>query len=512
MTMNSPFWVYLLGLAGMGIYGMRILIQWYQSEKSHRVESPGIYWVLSSIGAVILYIYGWLRKDFSIIFGESVGYYIYMWNIAILGLYKRVPRIVIVLQALFPLVILALIVRDIPTFTSTFLHNEYVPRNLLLFGVMGQFTYEARTVYQLVYSYRRKASILPLGHWVLAVAGSSIIIIYGIIRHDWVLAIGQFSLFFSIRNLMLSLSSGRRRNLAATLLMVRPVKFGFNTQTASNNHFQHQESGLDIQSLALEEFDGVVKLLKDHDIPVLVVEDTPEPETPDSIFPNNWFSTHANGALVLYPMFAPNRRNERRPDVIESIKEIAGTKKVIDLTKWEDKGRFLESTGSMVLDRQSKTAYACRSPRTSKVVLDDFCRRTGYRGIMFDAVDQNGNPIYHTNVLMSIGEHYAVMCKDAIVNPIKGADMERRLTLAGKKVVNISFDQMNHYAANILEVKNSRGETFVLMSETAKASLNERQLEDIKGNGTILAAHIPHIETVGGGSLRCMLAEIVCRS
>ena len=208
--MDSPGWVYLLGLAGMGVYGLRILIRWYLSEKSHQVENPGIYWVLSSIGAVILYIYGWLRKDFSIIFGESVGYYIYMWNIGIMGLYKKVPKILVILQALFPLVILALIVRDIPTFVDTFLRNEDVPPTLLVFGVLAQFTYEIRSVYQLVYSYRRKQSFLPLGHWVLAVIGSSMIIAYGLIRHDWVLAIGQFSIVFSIRNLMISISEQRQ--------------------------------------------------------------------------------------------------------------------------------------------------------------------------------------------------------------------------------------------------------------------------------------------------------------
>ena len=209
--MDSPVWVYLLGLAGMGIYGLRILIQWYLSEKSHQVENPGIYWVLSSIGAVVLYIYGWLRKDFSIIFGESVGYYIYMWNIGIMGLYTKVPKILVVLQALFPIVILALIVRDIPTFVETFLRNEDVPLNLLIFGVLAQFTYEIRSIYQLVYSYRRRQSYLPLGHWVLAVIGSSMIIAYGLIRHDWVLAIGQFSIVFSFRNLMISISEQRRR-------------------------------------------------------------------------------------------------------------------------------------------------------------------------------------------------------------------------------------------------------------------------------------------------------------
>ena len=209
--MDSPVWVYLLGLAGMGIYGTRIVVQWYMSERSHRVETPEIYWVMSSIGAVVLYIYGWLRKDFSIIFGESLSYYISMWNMSIMGLYKKVPKVVIVVQALFPVVILALISHDLPTFVDSFLHNKDVPPKLLWFGIAGQFTYEIRSVYQLVYSMRRKESVLPLGHWLLAVAGSVMIIAYGIIRHDWVLVIGQFAVFFSIRNIMIYFSYKRKQ-------------------------------------------------------------------------------------------------------------------------------------------------------------------------------------------------------------------------------------------------------------------------------------------------------------
>ena len=209
--MDSPVWVYLLGLAGMGIYGTRIVVQWYMSERSHRVETPEIYWVMSSIGAVVLYIYGWLRKDFSIIFGESLSYYIYMWNMSIMGLYKKVPKVVIVVQALFPVVILALISHDLPTFVDSFLHNKDVPPKLLWFGIAGQFTYEIRSVYQLVYSMRRKESILPLGHWLLAVAGSVMIIAYGLIRHDWVLVIGQFAVVFSIRNIMIYFSYRRKQ-------------------------------------------------------------------------------------------------------------------------------------------------------------------------------------------------------------------------------------------------------------------------------------------------------------
>ena len=209
--MDSPLWVYLLGLAGMAIYGVRIVVQWYLSEKAHEVVSPGIYWVMSSNGAIVLYIYGWLRKDFSIIFGESIGYYIYMWNIAIMGLYKNTPRWVFVAQALFPVLIIGLMLRDLPAFTHDFLMNDKVPPGLLALGMLGQFTYEIRGVYQLVYSMKRKESILPLGHWILAVAGSLMIIAYGLIRHDWVLVIGQFAIVFSIRNIMISLSSRKRK-------------------------------------------------------------------------------------------------------------------------------------------------------------------------------------------------------------------------------------------------------------------------------------------------------------
>ena len=508
--MDSPVWVYLLGLAGMGIYGLRILIQWYMSEKSKRVESPGIYWVLSSVGAVVLYLYGWLRKDFSIIFGESVGYYIYMWNISILGLYKKVPRFVIVLQALFPLVILALIVRDLPTFTETFIHNEYVPMKLLVFGVLGQAVYELRSVYQLVYSYRRKASILPTGHWVMAVIGSVMIIIYGLIRHDWVLAIGQFSIVFSFRNLMISIASSKRMKKVTKLLMVRPVCFGFNEQTASSNVFQHRSSQEDVQKYALEEFDGMVSLLKDHNIPVVVVEDTPEPQTPDSIFPNNWFSTHADGTLVLYPMFAPNRRLERDPAIIRTIMGAAGTKRILDLSDWEDKGKFLESTGSMVFDRKGRVAYACRSPRTSEAVLDDFCRKMGYNAILFDAVDRGGNPIYHTNVVMSIGEKFAILCEDVIISPPELKVIESNLSASGRTIVRITSEQMRQYAGNVLEVRNIFEESFIVMSQTAKDSLAPEQLETLGGFGQILSVQIPHIEEVGGGSARCMMAEIIC--
>ena len=292
--------------------------------------------------------------------------------------------------------------------------------------------------------------------------------------------------------------------------MVRPVCFGYNEETASNNYFQHHSAEKDVQEYALEEFDGMVRLLRENGIPVLVVEDTPEPRTPDSIFPNNWFSTHADGTLVLYPMFAPNRRKERSQEAIRVIKEAAGIRRIVDLTAWEQEGLFLEGTGSLVLDRKAKTAYACRSPRTSEAVLDEFCRQTGYSRILFDAVDRNGNPIYHTNVIMSIGDGYAAVCKDVIASPYEYSEIVGRLSASGRTIVDISYDQMLHFACNILEVRNTVGERFVVMSETAYSSLDEGQVESIKGKGSILAAHIPHIEEVGGGSARCMMAEVLC--
>lgn len=207
--MDSPFWIYCIGFSAQIFYTGRVLVQWYLSEKHHRVESPGAFWVLSIIGSMILFVYGILRQDFSIIFGELLSYYIYMWNIRAKGLYTRVPRIVPVLQALLPLVACALLFKDIPGFAQNFLRNEDVPLKLLILGTAGQFIYKMRFVYQWIYSVRRKESVLPLAFWIIAVTGSLLIIIYGIIRHDWVLVLGQFGIIASIRNIIIALSADR---------------------------------------------------------------------------------------------------------------------------------------------------------------------------------------------------------------------------------------------------------------------------------------------------------------
>lgn len=212
--MDSPFWIYCVGLSAQVFYTGRVLLQWYLSEKHHKVESPGLFWVMSIMGSMILFIYGMLRQDFSIIFGEFLSYYIYMWNISAKGLYKRVTRIVPVLQALLPLVACIVLLKDIPVFVENFMRSEAVPVKLLLLGTLGQFVYKMRFVYQWFYSVKRKESMLPLTFWLISVAGSVLIITYALIRHDWVLLVGQFGIIPAIRNIMISLNEKKNEEIA----------------------------------------------------------------------------------------------------------------------------------------------------------------------------------------------------------------------------------------------------------------------------------------------------------
>ena len=294
-----------------------------------------------------------------------------------------------------------------------------------------------------------------------------------------------------------------------SLFLVRPVRFGFNRETAVDNVFQHGAAeGTDVQALAREESDGLIEALDAHGIPVVTVEDSPEPETPDSVYPNNWFSSHRDGTLVIYPMFAPNRRLERKPAVVARLIGETGASRIIDLTGWEKQGKFLEGTGSMVLDRESKVAYACLSERTSPEVLNDFCRQMGYTPMPFKATDPEGRPIYHTNLMMSVGTSFAVLCREAFVSPDELKAVESSLEAGGKEIVDLSFGQICRYAANILEVANRDGERFVILSSTAREALREDQLAVIGRHETILSAPVPTIETIGGGSVRCMVAEL----
>lgn len=295
----------------------------------------------------------------------------------------------------------------------------------------------------------------------------------------------------------------------SNILMIRPVAFGFNAQTAESNAFQNRDDDqLAVQQKAVEEFDGFVNVLRQNGVNVIVVNDTPEPHTPDSIFPNNWVSFHDNGDIILYPMQAENRRLERREDIIRQLEESFAANHVIDLSRFELKDDFLEGTGSMVLDRPNKIAYACISPRTNAEVLKAFCDYTGYKAITFDAVDQNGQAIYHTNVLMAVGSGFVVICLDSITNATEKELVIKSIQTTGKEIIDISFDQMNHFAGNMLEVKNTSGDTLIVMSKAAFDSLSNEQKNALEKYGKLVYADISTIETNGGGSARCMMAEV----
>lgn len=315
--------------------------------------------------------------------------------------------------------------------------------------------------------------------------------------------------------------------------MIRPVRFSYNSQTAVNNAFQ--ESGIPeelSQRQALKEFDAYVEMLRNEGIEVMVVEDTATPHTPDSIFPNNWLSLHSAEELadagsrvaVLYPMFAENRRAERRQDIIEALTGAVApsctgaadapscaSAALLDLTYYEKRNLFLEGTGSLILDRNEHLAYACQSPRTCEEVLEEWSSKMGYDYFLFHAEDMNGNPIYHTNVMMSVGEQLAVVCLDAIT------DIEERMSLielleeSDKEIVEISLEQMNEFAGNMLQlhtVKEGELKYIMVMSARAKDSLDQDQIEAIEKYCKIVAPDLEFIERNGGGSARCMLAEI----
>jgi len=291
--------------------------------------------------------------------------------------------------------------------------------------------------------------------------------------------------------------------------MIRPVNFGFNEETSASNAFQNRNADKNgVNERAQREFDGMVNTLRENGVDVTVIEDTPEPYTPDSVFPNNWVSFHADGNIFLYPMQAENRRLERREDIIAQLEDCFKVGHIIDLSRFERENKFLEGTGSMVLDRQNKIAYACISPRTNREVLNLFCEQAGYTAVSFDATDEHGKAIYHTNVLMCIGSKFAVICLDSIPNPHEKVVVTESLKSTQKEIVGISFVQMNHFAGNMLEVKNTKGETLIVMSQNAYNALFEEQKSILQKYGKLVYADINTIETNGGGSARCMMAEV----
>ncbi len=296
--------------------------------------------------------------------------------------------------------------------------------------------------------------------------------------------------------------------------MIEPVAFGFNAQTAVNNYFQQKMAVSEsvIQEQAVVEFNAMVKQLRTNELDVLVVKDTIEPHTPDSIFPNNWVSFHEDGRVVLYPMFAENRRNERRDTVLRVIEN----KKhpitdVIDYSPFELQQLFLEGTGSLILDRVNKIAYAALSERTDKSLFLQFCHDFGYSAIHFTANQSVGGsrlPIYHTNVMMCVADQYAVICLDSIDRDEDRSAVVDSLRKTGKEIIGISEIQMHNFAGNMLQVENSVGKQFLVMSQTAFKSLNQEQIDRLSAYNDFIVVAIPTIERVGGGSARCMMAEV----
>ncbi len=308
------------------------------------------------------------------------------------------------------------------------------------------------------------------------------------------------------------MTPGNEAQLAGAVLMIRPARFHSNPLTASSNSFQGDTelSAKEQQRAALQEFAGVATALEQAGVEVVIIDDEDEPTTPDAIFPNNWVTFHRDGTVVLYPMEAVNRRWERRPEIMTTLVERYGfhVKRIIDLSPHERYGHFLEGTGSLVLDRANRIAYACLSSRTHLDPLGDFAQRMDYEVLTFEAVDRGGAPIYHTNVMMNLGEQVAVICPESIRREDQRKALARSLEATGHDIIALSYDQLESFAGNMLELRAANGGRVMAMSTRAKNSLTPAQLAAIEANATIVSAPIDSIEASAGGSVRCMLAEI----
>jgi hypothetical protein len=292
------------------------------------------------------------------------------------------------------------------------------------------------------------------------------------------------------------------------ILMVRPYQFYFNQQTAANNFFQSNINIENANELAIAEFDTMVEKLRAHQIKVKVIQDSQNPSTPDSIFPNNWVSTHIDGTLCFYPMYAENRRAERKSSVINFLQSNYKIQNTLDLTDLEKQGKFLEGTGSMVLDQQNKIAYGCLSERLDKQAFNYWCDKMQFKAISFKAVDDKVQPIYHTNVMMCMGNEFVVICLDSIPNENEKQMLLDSFKQTHKEVIEISQDQLNHFAGNMLQVFDIAEKPHLIMSEQAYQSLHTAQLKSLEKYNPIISISIPTIEALGGGSTRCMMAEI----
>lgn len=298
------------------------------------------------------------------------------------------------------------------------------------------------------------------------------------------------------------------------ILMIRPVNFRMNEQTAVNNYFQEDidVQNTTINSKAQQEFDDFVDVLRSKGVNVIVVEDTKEPDTPDSIFPNNWISFHANGTVGLYPMFAENRRSERREDILETLEEKGlHIENIVDYTSAEAEGVFLEATGSIALDRVNKKAYCALSGRADEELFIEFCEDFEYSPVIFTAnqsVDGKRMAIYHTNVMMCLAENFSVICLDTIDDKKERKNVIDHLKQDGKEIIKITEQQMHHFAGNMLQVLGGDDKRYLVMSSSAYNSLTSNQIEAIETYCEIIHSSLDTIETCGGGSARCMMAEV----
>jgi hypothetical protein len=292
--------------------------------------------------------------------------------------------------------------------------------------------------------------------------------------------------------------------------MVRPAAFGFNEETAANNYFQTNPgiSNKELQQKALAEFDAMVETLSKNDIAVLLINDTAEPAKPDAIFPNNWLSTSPDGKVFVYPMYAANRRTEKRDDILEQLAATFTVTDVQDWSEYEAEGRFLEGTGSMVVDHDHKMIYAAISERTNISVLEKFAATNGYQAIVFLATDNKGRPVYHTNVVMALGERFCVLCEEAIDEEWELIAVRQLLESTGHSIIPITREQMQQFAGNMLEVRNSKGENILVLSRSAFDALRKEQKEMLEAYARLLPVTVPTIEQVEGGSVRCMMAEL----